>query len=818
MQSKLQAYKQVIDALAPTFKSITFAQEFDRLTATIGASDAFSIACEIERLNLPCKRSINVTAYQSEPTSPLIYQGTQHLLCEHSKKVFLDTAERYQGYTIGVYETVMSLFAAVNSSLYEIDHSLESRDHIKDLVVSPNEHLLAPLVPFFEPKKRQEERLNYTTAIELVLSDKVKISATTIDLSRSGLFIRIKDARVGQVLKNRSQVGVRFIGFANDLGKHLVSLDYDVIAVEEVQGSVKAKLRRTQGERRTECDRYVSDFIRNNRASYKMNVDNTVISIVQKGMEQYYSANCRSLPVFIGQGSAGFQAKFSCTNGLNKSILDDWVDEHSQLRLGDLFTESRVETLFELAGTETPVYLFAFNQVSQEKVYFYSATLDELKQRPSLKQVFLGFGSRKASWRVYRLSAARFDHTEALNQSSLPDNVTERTESIPVQRRKEEEHQLLEKAIKSLALVVYMEDITNESGQNTYQGNIFNRSTIRELSVYGHPKVQQPPILETFYFKSETKRKEPRFKLRTRAQIRFQGEQLLGYTEDLSVHGLKIELDESCSKPFPSLLLVTLPEMARKSESRFFRNLTYQVVRVNGESNVLNLALSESTAVALKQSISDFIEQRQTDWIIDGNEESITGLANSLRTTAARHTPDVCFYMKRLKNEPFIVNVGMAAPSHRLRKLVTAWGSLPCADLNWIFSRNSNGQRFLANKLIDMRREKQVRTTAELYVQVDFSKRRFNDGVSILWQHDADVEQTQGFIRDALLSGEFLGLRVHVEKTSKPDLSLLATELSYVEKHAIHRATELTDMLWDIHGVVFLSDISEEVMLRYKFM
>lgn len=818
MQSTLKPYKQLIDDLAPTFKSITFAKEFDRLTASIGASDAFSIACEIERLNLPCKRSINVTAYQSDPTTPLIYQGTQHLLCEHSKKLFLDTAERYQGYTIGVYEAVLAQFASINSPLYRIDHSLESREHIKDLVVSTNEHLLAPLVPFFEPKKRHEERLNYTTAIELVLSEKVKVSATTIDLSPSGLFIRIKDTRVGAVLKNRTLVSVRFIGFATDLGKDLVSLHYDVIDVEEVQGSVKAKLRRTQGERRTECDRYVSDFIKNNRANYKMNVDNTVTSIVQKGMEQYYSTNCRSLPVFLGQAATGFDAKFSCTNGLNKSILDDWTDENSQVRLEDVFTESRVETLFELSGTDTPVYLFAFNQVSNEKVYFYSATLDELKQRPSLKQVFLGFGSRKASWRVYRLTAAKFNPTDALNQTSLPDHVTEKQESIPVKRRLEEEQQLLEKTVKSLALIVYMEDITNDSGQNTYQGNIFNRATVRELSVYGHPKVHQPPQLETFYFKSESKRKEPRFKLRTRAQIRFSGEQLLGYTEDLSVSGLKIELDESYGKPFPSLILITLTELAQKSESKFFRNLTYKVVRVNEESNVLNLALSDSTAVALKQSIGDFIEKRQASWVVDGNEESIVGLANTLRTTAARRTPDVCFYMKRLKNEPFIVNVGMASPSHRLRKLITAWGSLPCADLNWIFSRNSKGQRFLVNKLIDMRKEKQVRATAELYVQVDFSKRRFSDGVSILWQHDSDTEQTQAFIRDALMSGEFLGLRVHVEKTSKPDLSLLATELSYVEKHAVHRASELTEMLWDIHGVVFLSDISEEVMLRYKFL
>jgi hypothetical protein len=48
-------------------------------------------------------------------------------------------------------------------------------------------------------------------------------------------------------------------------------------------------------------------------------------------------------------------------------------------------------------------------------------------------------------------------------------------------------------------------------------------------------------------------------------------------------------------------------------------------------------------------------------------------------------------------------------------------------------------------------------------------------------------------------------------------MDMLQLEMNYVSMYALHRAKELEENLWAISGCVHLVDITDEVLLRYRF-
>ena len=61
-----------------------------------------------------------------------------------------------------------------------------------------------------------------------------------------------------------------------------------------------------------------------------------------------------------------------------------------------------------------------------------------------------------------------------------------------------------------------------------------------------------------------------------------------------------------------------------------------------------------------------------------------------------------------------------------------------------------------------------------------------------------------------------MAFSITINKALKPDIEKVEQELLYLSQQAVHKATYFEERMWDIAGALFLTDITNEVLYRYK--
>ena len=82
-------------------------------------------------------------------------------------------------------------------------------------------------------------------------------------------------------------------------------------------------------------------------------------------------------------------------NEVNRETVQYWQDEEENCRLNFLLTQERLMRLLNKSDEVREIFVFSFTHLHSDKVYFYSASFEELLQKDILLKVFLGFGSKK---------------------------------------------------------------------------------------------------------------------------------------------------------------------------------------------------------------------------------------------------------------------------------------------------------------------------------------------------------------------------------------------------------------------------------------
>jgi hypothetical protein len=90
-----------------------------------------------------------------------------------------------------------------------------------------------------------------------------------------------------------------------------------------------------------------------------------------------------------------------------------------------ILNEKRLHRINKSNKKVKETLLFCFTHAKQGKIYFYSATLEELNARPEFKSVFLAFGSQKDSWRVFKLQLLEASDEDAHLPLTIPDTASE---------------------------------------------------------------------------------------------------------------------------------------------------------------------------------------------------------------------------------------------------------------------------------------------------------------------------------------------------------------------------------------------------------
>lgn len=810
MPNDLSAYRQVIHALAPLVNKSNFNAEFERRTKSIASDTRFLVKMEIKRLAKPCIRSIDLRTIVNDDCRLFQHHGIDHYLNVNGILTFEKLVQRYGEYTFGVYEGVYQE-AKLQKDQYVM---MQRGGPSKTELCLPDEKYITPCQDLLNFPIRKQERLNYVVAIELFFSDNSSVHASTLDISISGLRIRLKDHENLHKIKAFEPIQVVFRGVDKSHGLSRESIEYQILNISNMGNKAQIHLFRDSSKNPL-FDDFVMQLIKLHKHRYKVNLDNVEMAMASKIYEQSFASNTPTLPVFICRDPNDFySSQYASMNTNNKHILDYWADEKGQQLIGFMLNKNRIHKLLNDGHSYPQMTIYCFNHIKEEKIYFYSATQAELNKHPDLISTFYGYGSRKVSWRVYHVTISDVMPQQAFSPTSVPDGINKK-----INRLNRALSPRLQSKLAAITNMLSVTDITNEVAQEAYQTRTLHKHKIKLLRTFGHARNKLPMLVEAYRHKQQELRRQTRYILRTPVIIRTKTQYITAVTEDISVSGLKVELDEEFLQRLNSKVEVSFNKLQEITDNFELKNLHYRVVHINIDKHVIHLqAVAENEMSTAEAFFSQLITNNAEKLRAINVDEPVAGISMALRTIHSKNSPQFCTYVEKKPQ-------GYLPAMSTVSQLRAPWmdflhndKSLASVNLSCLF-QDINGQDFINQTLKVLRIDPRPSKT-EIFIHAPNAMQNNNILTAVTvakWQYEFQNHRArQSFIKNAQHKGMFLAFSVTVNKALKPDVEKIEEELLYLSQHAVHKATYFEERLWDIAGAIFLTDITEDVLRRYN--
>lgn len=808
MNQDLAEYQNIIEQLKPMIQEPEFNQVLAQVASKVPKQKRFLIKMELKRLARPCLRLIDLRGQVAGECREYEYGGKSHYLDDVAIDVFERQVRSFGEYTMGVYEAVKN-----TENNYRVIHRKQQEEQHEETEEKAEKCLPhnVPFVNFTDFAKRNEERMNYAVNIEMFTELNQSIQATTIDISVSGLKAKLNNEHL---FKIGERLTIQFRGLEGEYTLDKKNgVGYTIVDIETQQKEQRLSLQRSDELTHSSFENFLERFIHGNKRRYKVNMDNTLRAIKLKTYEQYFIPNFTSVPIFIEKHDDIYQAKYALVNDSNKDPLYFWSDEQYELRIGYLLSHRRLSHLMTQPQSQQETVIYAFNHLKGDRVYFYSASQEELLERPDLMKVFLGFGARKASWRVFKLQLTDMD----LNQSHMPLSIPD-TISDAVKRQNQKPAPRLLARIKNVRHIALVTDITDEVGTQSYEKIPIRRNEIAELKLFGHPRNKPPAQVQMFRFKYHNLRKETRYQLRTRVSVRLGDITLDGVSEDISTRGLRVELSDFFHGTEKDVVHLTFPALQKVTKKYQLAHLPYTVKGISYDRNVLHLnAVSDQNNNTAQRFFDELIKTNRSKLKAYKEEEDIPGIGGALRNLYSKNIINTAFFIKK-EGIDFVPDaLATANSNNRLNPMLLFNADPGYFNLHFLYLTNGVELDFIQYTLKKIKtNEKPV--MREIFVAFDPSKEKVEDAVvSRFADQFHDNKERKDFIAQAMAAGQFIGIKVFISRAGRPDMDRLQSEISYVGLYAIHRAKVLEEQLWNIVGVGDLIDVTDEIMIRYHF-
>ncbi|MDK2595841.1 PilZ domain-containing protein [Pseudoalteromonas obscura] len=805
-EDKLELHQDLINDLKGDLGDPNFDFIFKQKTAQLSKPDQFLLKMEMTRLSQPVARFIDLRGQVSGDVKPYEHDGKQHFMDDLAISVFEREVAQHGGYTMAVYEAVMH----TDNNYKVMQKQAQVQDDTEPEVVFEHE---AQLIRFASYESRIEERMNYSIKITVELKSGTTIPASTSDISLSGAKIKLGKS---YHVHPKNVITLRLVGLEQDFELGLKEgIQYEVVAVEESNSDYNyVRLKRTFVENNSGFDEFLESFIHGNKRRYKINLDNTMDAVVCKGYEQYYLPRVSSLFVFFSRINNMLLPSMTLTNENNAFINYYFEDERKTSCLYSIFNNKRLQKLLLQSAPVKEAYCYTFTHSNGGKIYFYSAFDYELEENPELKSLFLGFGSEKESWRVFKVQLMPSHHEDAYIPLSLPKSAGKNVEKL--NRRPPPRAQGLIEPVHHLMLLT---EITTPEHKSHCSKLTYPQESINRLKEFGHGKSKNPPPLEKVALEYVNLRSHKRFLYRTGVALNISDSQVFsGNTRDFSIMGLQIEVEHAVDVAKGDLVTVDLPDLQKITKQHVLSGLRYEVMAVSKSKTIINLKVKQVTN-ASHTAIEFFTA------LIDNNKDKlqpseeapkIPGLSTALRNMVTKSICQLPLYLHKKASHMEIGAVGHGlypSPLHNilLPHLINHNGQ------ELLFPNKLFPNKFIGDSLTEQlkeksRQDKPLRFT--LFVHYDEKQSdESNHGVkSQCIPFGEPIEPLFLFAKKALKNGILFICHLYVSKTGRPDMDHLANELRYVSHYALHKAKGLEEALWSVNGVCDVVDVTDVMM------
>lgn len=822
MTQQFEDYSEIIEQLKSYVNEPDFQQILLDTAPGLTKPKLFLLKMELKRIARPCDKVIDLRDKVDTACTPLKFEGKIHYLDEVATEIFDKQARLFGGYTVGVYEAVYP--TNINGDFVRDKDPVEDKKRrIKQARAAQQSNIergpadyTVPLFQFADAEHRNEERMNFISPVELETSDKKTIKATTIDISVNGI-------QVKTLQEHHFKFDERYLVYFRGLEKEFAldkkkGISFRVVKYERTTEDHRIAFQRDVTAPDDKFDGFMRNFIKGNKSRYKVNIDNTLHAIKSKTYEQYYVPYFTSLPIYIEKVGKEYRPTFILNNDNNRDVIYYWTDETNHVVLGQVLSHARISALLDNPIRET--YLFCFNHLRDQKVYFYSGTEEELERSRLAKNPFFAFGSRKASWRVFKLQIEPVKAKEqCFRPLSVPDDVNEevkKTNTPPSEK--------VMAKIQGISYVLLMTNVSDSLSTQAYQRRSMGQENLTALQEFAHPKIEKQLPISMHRFKYQNLRKEVRYQLRTKVIVRHQNLVYEGITEDVSTGGLSIEL----TKKFPGEKLtvvgISFPDLQKNTTEFQLKNIPYEIRNISHDKIVIKLKTFNPEGASgphigslffdglIKSNRNNLRTENEAD------DETSAGIGEALRNIYCSNVLNIAFFMNK-EGTRYFPNAMTEPNSHHRLKNLFGYGVEQENQMSIypLFGADGRFKTFLEDNLKRMKPES-APVMRELFIRYKPKEKTHEEAIrckfSEQFRNDHD---RRSFVVEAIGEGRFYALKIIMSRTGRPDQEILRNELAYVSTYAAHKAKAIEEELWKIAGAGDIVDVTDEVVRRYGF-
>lgn len=807
-------FEQLLEQLKLVANDADFDKIFRSMTADEDGPTRFQLKMELRRLTAPCLQTVDLRNRVAGRCEPYEFLGRRHYFDSVAKDIFERGLRTYNG--VFTQDTFEQILAAENNNrvMQEQERELAlarknqhaervaSREEVADTndIRSP---YLVDTFHFGNYPYRNEERMNFTVDVELHLSHSEPVKAVTSDISVTGLRVRVDESiefHTGQ------QLGVCFTGLAKDFTINPeVATDYEIVAIDTQQTKTYISLNRTQAFADESFERFLEQFIGGYKKRYRVNIDNTYQALLNKGHEQFLMPRLTALPIYFAVRNKQLAADFVLTTDNNRHIVEDWINEHNETTLGSIFNQRRSQFLLKKLlkdPTQSATFL-SFNITARGKVYYYSALAEEL-EKTDLWDTFINFAAQKSSFRAYRFNLRQLDTANAWQPQAVP-------QSIAIPFRQQPPTERVQHAIAPLRYLGVLDDIT--ATVRPFAAESYDKTKVKSLKAFLHPPAA-PIRTKDVRLEFVDLRREQRFSYRSRCRVRV-GKQLReGMIIDLSIHGLKVQLDDSINEATNKLAHVTLSAFQKVHKNFQLNELNYEIINHDQSATTLNLKVPEQEEQHNGRHFFAYLIKEHRDSLRLLHENTaLNGIELCLRNLYCQAPPSVPLFL--YQNNKRHITLRRAGVSSWQSGWLQLLKQLPGSN-----ERSLNVQPVLrgSNLTTEVIPAMQQLTRSDRPITklllIKLYREQGEEVLQTEWQtvDSEDSAFINAFIEQCLPASIFFAIKLDLSRAGRPDIQFVQAELNYLTQYAAHRANELEEELWQVFGLAVTSDITDNLL------
>lgn len=265
------------------------------------------------------------------------------------------------------------------------------------------------------------------------------------------------------------------------------------------------------------------------------------------------------------------------------------------------------------------IYFMCFKIKKNEKIYFFTKKID-LKKEEEMIKMFSLYGSKKNTFKIFKLNLINIEKKEYLSKISLPEKEMEKINYSNYLITQNAEKKL--KDINKIGLLTDISDSSYKLKLSNIKIEDRNFNKLRKFQIQ-FKNIKNFEIIED---ESYEKRKDDRFIIKEDIYFRYKEKKRTGKTNNISINGLQLIVDEYISINEGEVILLNFKNL----ENQGLISVKYRVVKKTGQLLSLKL-LQEDNYQIVQDYFRKYIKTQINSIKPIGFKSNLIGLSKGLR-------------------------------------------------------------------------------------------------------------------------------------------------------------------------------------------